>query len=165
MWKTEGFNPSISEVVKNHQKEELQKLEAERIIIEPTEQALLLSQQHAQWLYDKSEVHDASDMHPTLFRIQSMKECLRLSQDGEINPSNAQCSRHRNRKKLRRGNQMRRSSFLPTRNTTHLSSAPRRLTRRSGRPGVLRAFEHATSRSLLRCRTWNPTIRRSTWAS
>ena len=36
----------------------------------------------AQWLYDKSEMHDTSDMLP--IRLRSMKKCLRLSQDGEI---------------------------------------------------------------------------------
>ena len=84
MWNTEGFNPSISEAVKNYYEGELQRLEAERIMVKPMEQELLWAKQHAQWLYDKSETHDASDMLPTLLRIQSMKECLRLSQDGEI---------------------------------------------------------------------------------
>ena len=53
-------------------------------MVKPTEQELSRAKQHTQWLYDKSENHDASDMLPTLLRIQSMKEYLRLSQDGEI---------------------------------------------------------------------------------
>ena len=53
-------------------------------MVKSTEQELLWAKQHAQWFYDKSETHDESDMLPILLRIQSMKECLRLSQDGEI---------------------------------------------------------------------------------
>ena len=43
-----------------------------------------MAKQHAQWLHDKSEMHVTSDMLPTRLRIQSMKMCLKLSQDGEI---------------------------------------------------------------------------------
>ena len=70
--------------MKNHSEVELKKLEAERIIVQPTEQELLWAKQHTQWLYYKSKIHYTSDMLPTLLRIQSMKKCLRLSQDGEI---------------------------------------------------------------------------------
>ena len=84
MWNPDGFDPSISEQVKIHYKNELQKLEEERIIINPTDQELLWAKQHSQWLYDKHEVDDSTEMQPTLLRIKSMKECLRLSQDGEI---------------------------------------------------------------------------------
>ena len=86
MWNTEGFNPSISQAVKNHYEGELKNLEAERMIAKPTEQDLLGAKQHAQWLYDKSEMHDTSDMLPIRFGIQSVKMCLSLSQDGEIQP-------------------------------------------------------------------------------
>ena len=48
----EGFNPSISQDVKNHYEGELKKLEAEQIIVKPTEKELLWAKQHAQWLYD-----------------------------------------------------------------------------------------------------------------
>ena len=75
MWNTAGFSPSISQAVKNHYEGELKNLEEERIIVKPTEQELLLAKQHAQWLYDKSEIHDAPEMLPTLLRIQSMKTC------------------------------------------------------------------------------------------
>ena len=83
-WNPEGFNPSISEHVKIQYKNlnKLQKLEEERIIINPTDQELLWAKQHSQWLYDKHEVDDSTEMQPTLLRIKSIKE--RLSQDGEI---------------------------------------------------------------------------------
>ena len=42
------------------------------------------AKQHAQWLYDKSKVDDSTKMQPTLLRIKTMKEFLRLSQVGEI---------------------------------------------------------------------------------
>ena len=151
MWNTEGFSPSISQAVKNNYEGELKNLEAERNIVKPTEQELLWARQHAQWLYDKSEIHDMSDMLPTLLRIQSMKTCfkLRLRQDGKIQSIEGT----NNGKGTGMGNQMRRSSFLLTRNTMHHSYVPRRLTRRNGRSGALRAFDSATSRSLLRYRT------------
>ena len=59
-------------------------MEEERIIINPTEQELLWAKQHSQWLYDKHEVDDSTEMQQTVLRIKSMKECLRLSQDDEI---------------------------------------------------------------------------------
>ena len=73
MWNPEGFNTSISEYMKIHYKNELQKLEAELIIINPTEQELLWAEQHSQWLYDKHEVDDSTEMQPTVLRIKSMK--------------------------------------------------------------------------------------------
>ena len=86
MWNTEGVSPSISQAVKDHYDGELKNPEAEQTIAKPTEQELLSAKQHAQWLYDKSELHDMSNMLPIRLRIQSesMKMCLRLSQDGEI---------------------------------------------------------------------------------
>ena len=52
----------------------------------PTEQEIfpVWAKQHAQWLYDRSEMHDTSDMLPIRLRIQSMKMYWRVSQDGEM---------------------------------------------------------------------------------
>ena len=47
MWNTEGFSASISQAVKNHYEGELKNLEAERMIVKPTEQELLWAKQHA----------------------------------------------------------------------------------------------------------------------
>ena len=86
MWNTEGFNPSISQAVKNHYEGELKNLEAGRMTAKPTEQEIfpVWAKQHAQWLYDRSEMHDTSDMLPIRLRIQSMKMYWRVSQDGEM---------------------------------------------------------------------------------
>ena len=46
MWNTEGFSSSISQAVKNHYEGELKNLEAERMIVKPTEQELLWAKQH-----------------------------------------------------------------------------------------------------------------------
>ena len=84
MWNTESFSLSISQAVKNHHEEELKNLEADRLIVKPTEQELLWAKQHTQCSYDKSEMHYTSDMLPIRLRIQCTKMCLRLSQDGKI---------------------------------------------------------------------------------
>ena len=68
MWNTEGFNPSISEVVTSYYEKELQKLEAERIIVKPTEQELL-------WL---SSMHSGDT---TRARFMMRLTCIRLYSD------------------------------------------------------------------------------------
>ena len=78
------INPSISQAVKNHYEGELKNLEAERMIVKPSEQELLCAKQHTECLFDKSKMHDTSDILQIRLRIQSMKMYLRLSQDGEI---------------------------------------------------------------------------------
>ena len=58
----------------------------------------------AQWLYDKSEMHDTSDMLPIRIRFQSMKMCLRLSQDGNLQSIAGKSTRLLNQKGTLMGN-------------------------------------------------------------